>query len=79
VFDAFTGKDGEMAAAFEPIAGSAGKYLADIYALARRTLLLAGVSEVSGGGMCTVTDRKRFYSYRRDKVTGRMASLIWLK
>lgn len=79
VFDAFAGKDGEMAAAFTPIAGSAGKYFADIHALAHRTLVLAGVTQVSGGGMCTVTERKRFYSYRRDKVTGRMASLIWLK
>lgn len=79
VFEAFAGKDGEMATAFEPIAGSAGKYLADIYALACRTLTLAGVSQISGGGLCTVTERQRFYSYRRDKVTGRMASLIWLK
>ncbi|WP_420475112.1 peptidoglycan editing factor PgeF [Noviherbaspirillum sp. ST9] len=79
VFDAFTAKDGTMAAAFEPIAGSTGKYLADIYALARRTLVRAGVTQVSGGGMCTVTEKRRFYSYRRDKVTGRMASLIWLK
>ncbi|HYC41469.1 MAG TPA: peptidoglycan editing factor PgeF [Noviherbaspirillum sp.] len=79
VFEAFSGKDGEMATAFKPIAGSAGKYLADIYGLARRTLVLAGVTQVSGGGMCTFTERQRFYSYRRDKVTGRMASLIWLK
>lgn len=79
VFEAFAGKDGEMAKAFEPVAGSAGKYFADIYALARRTLVLAGVTQVSGGRMCTVTERQRFYSYRRDKVTGRMASLIWLK
>ena len=79
VFDAFAGADGAMATAFEPIAGNPGKYLADIYALARRRLQLAGVQRVSGGGLCTVTERKRFYSYRRDKVTGRMASLIWLK
>jgi polyphenol oxidase len=79
VYEAFSGKDGEMAKAFVPLSGSNGKYLADIYSLARRTLALAGVLEVSGGGLCTVTEQKRFYSYRRDKVTGRMASLIWLK
>ena len=79
VFDAFAGKDPAMAAAFQPVAGRPGKYLADIYALARRTLHLAGVQRISGGGRCTVTEQKQFYSYRRDKVTGRMASLIWLK
>ncbi|MGS0740596.1 peptidoglycan editing factor PgeF [Glaciimonas sp. GG7] len=64
--------------AFVPIAGHAGKYLADIYSLARIALGEVGVSRVHGGGACTVSDQ-RFYSYRRDKVTGRMASLIWLK
>jgi len=79
VFDAFAGKDPAMAAAFQPMDGRPGKYLADIYALARRTLHLAGVQRIAGGGRCTVTEQKQFYSYRRDKVTGRMASLIWLK
>lgn len=79
VFDAFAAKDGKMATAFKPIAGCPGKYFADIFALACRSLTLAGVAQVTGGGMCTVTEQKRFYSYRRDKVTGRMASLIWLK
>jgi copper oxidase (laccase) domain-containing protein len=68
-----------MAAAFTPIDGQAEKYLADIFALARMTLSNAGVNKVSGGGNCTVTDARSFYSYRRDKTTGRMASLIWLK
>lgn len=56
-----------------------GKYLADIYALARLALRRVGVTDVSGGDLCTVTDASRFYSYRRDKVTGRQASLIWIK
>ena len=79
VFDAFALKDPGNATAFRPIAGSPGKYLADIYALAHRTLQGAGVTRISGGGWCTVTEQSRFYSFRRDKVTGRMASLIWLK
>ena len=37
----------------------------------------AGVTQVYGGGMCTFSDPKRFYSYRRDRVTGRMAALVW--
>lgn len=65
-----------VAAAFR--AGAPGKYLADIYALARTRLAHAGCTEVYGGDACTVADAERFYSYRRDGVTGRMASLVWL-
>ena len=54
------------------------KYLADIYALARAELHSCGVSAVHGGEFCTVNDPERFFSYRRDQVTGRNASLIWL-
>ncbi|MGZ5780851.1 MAG: laccase domain-containing protein, partial [Burkholderiaceae bacterium] len=46
---------------------------------ARLSLKKSGVSKIYGGGFCTVTDRNTFYSYRRDKTTGRMASLIWIK
>jgi polyphenol oxidase len=52
-------------------------WLADIYALARLRLARIGVGEVYGGGLCTYTDRGRFYSFRREARTGRMASLIW--
>ncbi|MCP3675016.1 MAG: peptidoglycan editing factor PgeF [Gammaproteobacteria bacterium] len=57
----------------------AGKkyYFADIYRLAKRRLYNAGVISISGGNFCTVNEPQRFYSYRRDGQTGRMASLIW--
>ena len=55
-----------------------GKWLCDLFALARLRLEALGVSDVSGGGLSTVSDRRRFYSYRRDGQTGRMAALIWL-
>ncbi|MEA3124683.1 MAG: purine-nucleoside/S-methyl-5-thioadenosine phosphorylase / adenosine deaminase, partial [Caballeronia sp.] len=56
------------------------KYLADLYALARLRLQRAGVplENVHGGTFCTMTDADRFYSYRRDRTTGRMAAMIWL-
>lgn len=55
-----------------------GKWLADLYALARQRLAAVGVGDVSGGGFCTVTDRARFFSHRRDRVSGRMAALVWI-
>ncbi len=68
----------EIQSAFFAIPERTGKYLADIYRLARIVLREVNVHHVYGGEDCTVSD-KRFYSYRRDKVTGRMAALIWLK
>ena len=56
-----------------------GKYLADMFTLARLMLARDGVTRVHGGGMCTASAPERFYSYRRDGITGRQASLIWLK
>lgn len=56
-----------------------GKWLADIYQLARIRLNHAGVLAVYGGGRCTFKETGSFFSYRRDGVTGRMASLIWLE
>lgn len=67
----------EAASAFLDLGGN--KWLADIYLLARQHLARAGVTEVHGGEYCTYTDAARFYSYRRDGVTGRMASLVWLQ
>jgi polyphenol oxidase len=67
----------ESGQAFIP--GRPGHWLADIYLLAKLRLMRAGVGFIGGGDYCTVTDSKRFYSYRRDGRTGRMASLIWLE
>ncbi|MGQ7959157.1 peptidoglycan editing factor PgeF [Pseudomonas sp. SP16.1] len=77
VREAFVGQHGEAEAAFVPGA-NAGKYMADIYQLARIRLAAIGVTAVSGGGLCTYSD-PRFYSYRRSPRTGRFASLIWLQ
>lgn len=69
----------QTAAAFMPYIGRPGKYLADMNALARLMLAVDGVTRVSGGEHCTATESALFYSYRRDGVTGRLASLIWIK
>lgn len=66
-------------AAFIASEKNPGKFYADIYQLARLRLQRAGVRHISGGGFCTVRQRDKFFSYRRDGTTGRMASLIWIK
>jgi len=76
VYEAFIGQDPETRGAFRP--GVPGKYHADLYALARRRLGVAGVTGVHGGGFCTYGEADRFYSYRRDGATGRMATAIWM-
>ena len=72
----FVAMQPEAAADFQP--GTGQKYLADLAGLARRRLAACGVTAVYGGDHCTVSDQPRFYSYRRDGQTGRMAALIWL-
>jgi polyphenol oxidase len=56
-----------------------GRWQADLYDLARRELARLGVMQVFGGGFRCYADRDRFYSYRRDGTTGRMATLVWMK
>jgi len=64
---------------FLPSATRSGHYLADLYGLARIRLHLAGIGDIYGGDFCTFDDFERFYSYRRDGRTGRMASLVMLR
>jgi len=77
VRDAFIAHDQAAENAFTAILDH--KYLANIYMLARQRLSHVGVETVYGGNFCTVIDRQRFFSYRRDHITGRMASCIWLE
>ena len=77
VREAFIAHLPQAVQAFVP-SHNAGKFLADIYALARLRLAARGVSAVYGGGLCTVTD-PRFFSYRRSPRTGRFASLVWFE
>jgi YfiH family protein len=76
VLDAFAAHDARAAQAFRPL--RAGKWLANLPALARMRLRAAGVTEVSGGTWCTARDASRFYSYRRDGPSGRMGAFVWL-
>lgn len=76
VRDAFLAHGDEAAAAF--VARTPGKWLADLFMLARQRLERAGLTRIYGGGLCTYSDPERFYSHRRDRITGRMAALIWL-
>jgi hypothetical protein len=56
-----------------------GRWQADIYDLARLELARLGVTQVYGGGFRCFAERDRFFSYRRDGTTGRMATLVWMK
>lgn len=79
VYDTFVRHDAQAAQAFVPTNSQhEQKWLADIFLLARQRLISAGVTEIYGGGVCTYSDPARFFSYRRDGDTGRMAALIWL-
>lgn len=72
---AFLSKSHDYSSAFNKYADE--KWLADIYTLAKIELAKLGLEKIYGGNFCTVSDEERFFSFRRDKVTGRMATLIW--
>jgi hypothetical protein len=69
----------QMPAAAEAFTPQGERWRADLYRLAYQRLAALGITEVYGGGLCTYEDAARFYSYRRDGATGRMATLIWLE
>jgi YfiH family protein len=77
VREAFVARDPLAQDAFR--SNGPGRWFADMYRLARIRLQALGVETVSGGEHCTFRERESFYSYRRDGVTGRMASLLWLE
>lgn len=80
VREAFMSVYAKSAPAFVLMDMQKGKWLADIYQLARVHLAEAGITQenIYGGEYCTYSDETLFYSYRREARTGRMASLIWL-
>jgi len=55
------------------------KWMANLYGLVRDQLAELAVTDIYGGDFCSYTDQHKFYSYRRDGETGRMASLIWIE
>ena len=64
-------------AAADAFTAQGERWHADLYRLAHQRLAALGITEIYGGGLCTYADATRFYSYRRDGATGRMATLIW--
>lgn len=76
VRQAFVVQDPAYSQHFQP--GVAGKWMADLSALAASKLQALGVNDITYSGCCTFTQSDRFYSYRRDQVTGRMATMIWI-
>jgi YfiH family protein len=77
VREAFVATSALAASAFAPHVP--GKYLADLYGLARQRLTALGVEAISGGGFCTHSETDRFFSYRREKRSGRMGAFIWIE
>jgi len=77
VFDAFVARDAGASVAFAST--RPGHWKVDLYALARRRLAAVGVTDVHGGGLCTISDPARFFSHRRDQRSGRIATLAWIE
>lgn len=72
----FIEKDARATSAFKP---HGDKWLGDLYQIATQRLHNCGVTQIYGGGRCTFTEKDQFFSFRRDNLTGRMATLIWLE
>lgn len=78
VRQAFVDKQASAIEGFQP-SHNEGKWLADIYLLAKQRLALLGVEQIYGASFCTYSDEESFFSYRRDNQTGRLASVIWIE
>ncbi|MCH9637522.1 MAG: peptidoglycan editing factor PgeF [Candidatus Rickettsiella isopodorum] len=76
VFQSFIDKDQAAETAFQPVKNK--RWQANLYKLAQQRLLKLGITSIYGGNSCTYSDKLRFFSYRRDQITGRMLSLIWI-
>ncbi len=79
VRDAFLATSLKTSVAFKANRDNPGHWFADLYLLAKIRLHRFGLNAIYGGDFCTYSDSERFFSYRRDRVTGRMASIIWLE
>lgn len=81
VREVFIARQAQAAEAFLPSTsgGDGTKFLADIYLLARQRLNTLGITRIFGGNLCTYHQQDKFFSYRRDGVTGRMGTFIWLE
>lgn len=77
VIDQFCAVDPNAAQAFIADPNTSGKFRGDLYQIARQRLNKLGIVDIHGGDYCTFSDPDRFFSFRRDKETGRMATLIW--
>lgn len=72
----FIAQDAHAESAFKP---HGGKWLGDLYTIARQRLQTSGITQIYGGNHCTFSEPETFFSFRRDGDTGRMASMIWLE
>ena len=79
VVQQFIAQDPQAESAFIADPNTPGKYLGDLYQIAKQRLNQLGINQISGGEHCTYTEKDKFFSYRRDGKTGRMASCIWFE
>ena len=76
VRQAFIAKDQQAKEAFNP---SGNKWLGDLYLIAKQRLYRQGINKIYGGGECTFSHASKYFSYRRDGITGRMATMVWFE
>lgn len=79
VVEQFVTQDPNARLAFQPDGNNQDKFFGDLYQLATQRLNRLGIHQIYGGEHCTFTEKDQFFSYRRDKQTGRMATVVWFK